>query len=55
MDRRRVWYVAALTAVALAVGVGCAHRYYADPLKPLDEAQQEAGQAVLDDGTVVFT
>lgn len=34
---------------------GCSFKYYAEPLKPLDEAAQGESKTVLDDGSVVFT
>ncbi len=45
----------ALSGVVLLLTSSCAYRYYADDLKPLGEAQQGAGKAVADDGTVTFT
>ena len=44
-----------LSLAAVLSSAGCAYRYYATPLKPLGEAQQGAGRAVADDGTVTFT
>lgn len=51
-DLRRLF---ALSGVVLLLASGCAYRYYAEDLKPLDEAQQGEGKAVADDGTVTFT
>ncbi len=44
-----------LTLISLMTTLGCAHRYYADSLAPLDEAQQGENRTVLDDGSVVLT
>lgn len=45
----------ALLGVVLLLASGCAYRYFADDLKPLNEAQQGPNKAVADDGTVTFT
>ncbi len=41
--------------LAAALAGGCAYRYYAGPLKPLDEEHQGGSRTVADDGTVTFT
>jgi hypothetical protein len=40
---------------ALLLAPGCAYRYYAGDLEPLDELVQGENRSVADDGTVTFT
>ena len=44
-----------LPLLALLMVSGCSHRYYAEDLKSLSEADQGANMTVADDGTVTFT
>ena len=44
-----------LPLLALLMVSGCSHRYYAEDLKSLSEADQGANTTVADDGTVTFT
>lgn len=48
--------VPVLAAGLLLAGfwVACGYRYYAGPLQPLPDAQQQTGMQVSDDGTVLF-
>ncbi|MBM3276812.1 MAG: hypothetical protein FJY95_01850 [Candidatus Handelsmanbacteria bacterium] len=48
-------FLSALLLAAALAGAGCAYRYYATPLKPLNEEQQGTSHKVADDGTVTFT
>ncbi|MBT7859725.1 MAG: hypothetical protein HN712_05405, partial [Gemmatimonadetes bacterium] len=43
-----------ILVMGILVATGCAHRYYADDLKPLGEAEQGEHRTVLDDGSVVL-
>ena len=38
----------------LLLFAGCSHRYYAEDLKPVSEAQQGENKTVADDGTVAY-
>ncbi|MBT6144682.1 MAG: hypothetical protein HOH74_04590 [Gemmatimonadetes bacterium] len=43
-----------ILVMGILVATGCAHRYYADDLKPLGEGEQGEHRTVLDDGSVVL-
>ena len=43
------------TLSALLFLTGCSYRYYAEALRPLSEADQDANKTVADDGTVTHT
>ncbi|MCY3738197.1 MAG: hypothetical protein OXG13_17460 [Gemmatimonadaceae bacterium] len=47
------WLIPLLPALLLLAG--CSYRYYADPLTPLNEAEQGENKSVADDGTVTHT
>lgn len=51
VDRRHLF---SLSMALLLLIPGCAYRYYAGDLKPLDEVAQGEGKRVADDGTVTF-
>ena len=55
ISRRSLRSYALAAGLLLAVfGAACGYRYYAGPLLPLPDAQQQAGMQVSDDGTVLF-
>ncbi|HID55933.1 TPA: hypothetical protein EYP37_05355 [Candidatus Poribacteria bacterium] len=52
MRRRWIWMGAILAGMLMTSG--CGYLYYTGALKPADEALQETGAEISDDGTVTF-